>query len=338
MADRKNDSPIDLGVYDAPEDPKVTPAELIAIVLSVAWMGLTALFFFFASAPDSTSTFDPLNFVMTLLAIFLPIAVIWIGAMAARSSRTMKQESARLQAAIDGMRQTYLQQSHAGGVNKTSVEKKLDEIAAAQRMTETALVTFTSSREREDVAIAKPALPAPPIDDEGQTALALGTTAEDITNPLSTADFIRALNFPENEHDVEGFNALRRALKSRETAKLVQAAQDALTLLSQDGIYMDDLRPDLARPDIWRKFADGERGRTIAALGGIRDRSSLALTSGRMRKDTIFRDVAHHFLRQFDKSFVTFVETATDQDIAELSATRTARAFMLLGRVTGTFD
>jgi hypothetical protein len=156
--------------------------------------------------------------------------------------------------------------------------------------------------------------------------------------PLDSADFIRALNFPENANDREGFAALRKALKDRPTAQLIQAAQDILTLMSHDGIYMDDLRPDMARPEIWRRFAEGERGRTIAALGGIRDRSSLALTAARMKQDTIFRDAAHHFLRLFDKMFTQFAENASDAEISDLSDTRTARAFMLLGRVAGTFD
>jgi hypothetical protein len=155
---------------------------------------------------------------------------------------------------------------------------------------------------------------------------------------LSRADFIRALNFPETAEDESGFAALRRALKDRETAQLIRAAQDVLTLLSQDGIYMDDLRPDLARPEIWRKFANGERGRAIARLGGVRDRSSLALSHGRLRQDPVFRDAAHHFLRQFDKGFSKFSQEANDSEIAELSETRTARAFMLIGRVAGTFN
>jgi hypothetical protein len=33
-----------------------------------------------------------------------------------------------------------------------------------------------------------------------------------------------------------------------------------------------------------------------------------------------------------------FEKTASDAEIADLSDTRTARAFMLLGRVAGTFD
>jgi hypothetical protein len=56
-----------------------------------------------------------------------------------------------------------------------------------------------------------------------------------------------------------------------------------------------------------------------------------------MRNDPIFRDAAHHFLRKFDKVFSEFEKHATDAEIAALSETRTARAFMLLGRVTGIF-
>ena len=44
------------------------------------------------------------------------------------------------------------------------------------------------------------------------------------------------------------------------------------------------------------------------------------------------------FLRRFDKSFAEFAARATDAEISSLADTRTARAFMLLGRVAGTFD
>lgn len=336
MTESQKDTPIDLGIYDRARSSGFSAAELIALILSVIWIGAMSLFFVFADTSETGGQFDSFILVMTILAIFMPVAVIWIGAVAARSTRIMREESARLQAAIDAMRHTYVVQArNLGSGAQPTVERKLDEIAKAQKQTESAIVTFASSRE----SAPRPAPPAAPeADTEGQTALALGTTAEDLSPPLSNADFIRALNFPETQDDSEGFNALRRALKNRQTAKLVQAAQDVLTLLSQDGIYMDDLRPDRARPEIWRKFAAGERGRAVASLGGVRDRSSLALSAGRMRQDSIFRDTMHHFLRQFDKTFVAFESTATDPEIAALSDTRTARAFMLLGRVAGTFD
>jgi len=64
----------------------------------------------------------------------------------------------------------------------------------------------------------------------------------------------------------------------------------------------------------------------------------LALTGSRMREDAVFRDAGHHFLRTFDKTIAEFEKNASDADIADLADTRTARAFMLFGRVTGTFD
>ena len=57
-----------------------------------------------------------------------------------------------------------------------------------------------------------------------------------------------------------------------------------------------------------------------------------------MREDLVFRDAAHHFLRTFDKTFATFETNASDAELADMADTRTARAFMLFGRVTGTFD
>ncbi|WP_253798917.1 hypothetical protein [Rhodovulum sp. P5] len=100
---------------------------------------------------------------------------------------------------------------------------------------------------------------------------------------------------------------------------------------------MDDLAPDRARPEIWRRFAEGERGPAVAALGGVRDKSCLTLTTARMKQDPVFRDVAHHFLRQFDNVLSEFVRNASDQEVSDLAETRTARAFMVLGRVTGMF-
>jgi hypothetical protein len=199
------------------------------------------------------------------------------------------------------------------------------------------MATFTSLRAQQTAERAAVVQPKP-TPDAPQPTLALTSDNPIEKEPISVADFIKALNFPENEHDKEGFRTLRRALEDRSTQRLIRASQDALTLLSEDGIYMDDLRPDRARPEIWRKFATGERGRAIAALGGIHDRSSLVLTAGRMKQDPVFRDAAHHFLRHFDKTFMKFESHASDEEISHLADTRTARAFMLLGRVAGTFD
>lgn len=327
--------PTPLGIYDKPSAEGVTGIEIAALVLTAIWLVGAAAYFLLAG-DDPAGTGEGLRFLITMLAVFMPIAMIWVAATAARSSKVMREESQRLQTAIDAIRQAYIAQNQGRNVaDEPSVARKLDEIAAATRKTETALATFQSRREQAPAQ--QPAAQPQPAGGD-QPTLALGTNAEDIAPPLATEDFIRALNFPETAEDEEGFAALRKAMRDRETSKLVQAAQDILTLLSQDGIYMDDLRPDRARPEVWRQFAQGARGRAVAPLGGVRDRSSLALSAGRMKQDPIFRDAAHHFLRRFDQTVSTFAETATDAEISALSDTRTARAFMLLGRVAGTFD
>ena len=314
--------------------------EWVAGALSIIWVASVVAYLM--TAPKDAGA---LGLALTLLVVFLPLALIWAAVTTMRSVRSLRAEAQRLHATVDAMRAAYLgsQQIAVSAAAKASVEKRLDELSASARATEATLATFTSRRDTGlTVASAdrKAALvaPRPALPGEEQPGLALGTPAEDLRAPLSVGDFITALQFPENPDDKAGFRALRLALEDRTTAKLIRAAQDVLTLLSQEGIYMDDLKPDRARPEVWRRFAGGERGRTIAALGGIRDRSSLALTSGRMREDAVFRDAAHHFLRSFDKTFAAFEPNASDAELSDLAETRTARAFMLFGRVTGTFD
>jgi hypothetical protein len=327
--------PTPLGIYDRTRPEGISSIEVVALALSAVWLLGCLIFFVFMEQAPAVEGQGGLRFLMTMMAVFMPVAMIWVAATTARASRVMREESMRLQAAIDAIRHAYISQQQGGRVSsEPSVSRKLDEIAAATRKTETALATF--STRREDPPRAKKPVEKTPTED--QPTLALGTQSEDMTPPIEGDDLIRALNFPETAEDEAGFAALRRAMKDRNAAHLIQAAQDILTLLSQDGIYMDDLRPDRARPEVWRMFGQGERGRPVAALGGIRDRSSLALTAGRMKQDPIFRDTAHHFLRRFDKLFADFEKVATDAEISALADTRTARAFMLLGRVAGTFD
>jgi hypothetical protein len=334
------DKPLDLGVYAArpPEARPVT--EIAAGALSVVWVAGVGLYL--ALSPPGLPG-GPVGLALTLLVVFLPLSLLWVAVSTARSIRALRDEAARLQVAVDAMRQAYMlaQQTGALAATRGAVDKRLDEIAAAQRQTEAQLAMFTSRRDTGltvPSADRKAALALPVATAAEQPSLALGTPAEDLREPLSVADFVRALHFPESAEDKAGFRALRLALEDRRASKLIRAAQDVLTLLSQEGIYMDDLKPDRAKPEVWRRFAAGERGRAIAALGGIRDRSSLALTAARMREDAIFRDAGHHFLRSFDHTLQEFAKNATDAELAELAETRTARAFMLFGRVTGTFD
>lgn len=343
MNSGKPDAPLDLGIYGRPVRSRIEPADIIAAILSVLWLAIVAGFWLFIgiSSDGDGPGFNPMTFVMTMVSILLPVGLIWVASFGAKTARVMREEAQRLQTSIDAMRHAYVSQAQTGGNAMRPLEKQLDEIAASQRQTEQTMATFASRRDNPNAkpSSAKIALPRKVVPkSEDQAILELDPPAAEPVDPISIAEFVRAMNFPENEDDAEGFRTLRRALADRDIAKMIRASQDVLTLLSQDGIYMDDLRPDRPRAETWRKFARGERGPAVAGLGGIRDRSSLALTSGRLKQDPVFRDAAHHFLRQFDSVLTHFEENATDQELVDMGETRTARAFMLLGKIAGTFD
>jgi hypothetical protein len=338
MPDDRKPSPLELGLYArADAEPRITAIEILAGAMTLVWL-LAVVFFGFGGTGDGGNGAGGIaRSVLAVLAILLPVALIWVIAAAARSARTLRQEANRLQASIDAMRIAFVEQKQNSAITlKPELLRRFEELVLAQGGGDTSQpATFTSLR-----ALAPPETRAAVAEqasaDVPQPSLAFAQPEP--REPISVGDFIKAMNFPENEHDKEGFRTLRKALEDPGTERLVRASQDVLTLMSQDGIYMDDLRPDRSRPEVWRRFAQGERGRSVAGLGGINDRSSLVLSAGRMKKDPVFRDAAHHFLRHFDKTFMEFERHASDEEIARLAETRTARAFMLLGRVTGTFD
>lgn len=335
MSEHPNPPPVDLGIYGrSSQKSGLDATDRLALVASAAW-ALAAIVFLSVAGLGRGDTLGPLRFLIVILALFLPIALIWIAAIAIKSARIIREESERLQASMDAMRQIYVSQAQIAATTMgPNVERKIDEIVKAQRRAEETLAQFAT---RPTMATAEPlatqTTPVGPAETQPALAFAAGAAVPSV----STEDFITALNFPETADDQAGFDALKRALSDPRVAPLIRASQDVLTLLSQDGIYMDDLTPDRTRPEVWRKFAAGERGPAISSIGGIRDRSSLALSSARMRQDTIFRDSVHHFLRSFDRTLSQNIEALSDQEMAALADTRTARAFMLLGRVASIF-
>ena len=112
MSDRHQTPPTPLGIYDKPRKERITAIEIVALLVSLIWLGLSAVFFF-GLDPNSGlgGTEDALQFVMVLMAVFFPVAMIWVAATAARTSKVMREESQRLQVAIDAIRHAYVTQS-----------------------------------------------------------------------------------------------------------------------------------------------------------------------------------------------------------------------------------
>ena len=311
MARPLPDRRLTLAQPDADLSPAEARLEWLGAAVAVVWIGLVLVWGLGLADLQGTR-----GFLFLAFAILLPVAMLGLVILLLRQVRGLRREAQAL-------------------ARQVQAQRVVEAREAAARVVEA------------ERAIRAPVAPAPaappPIPSPAQPAVAedqpaLGLAAEADPPPLAVEDFIRALQFPESADDTEGFAALRRALADHGAAKLVRAAQDVLTLLARDGIYMDDLVPDRARPELWRRFAQGARGRQIAALGGIRDRSCLALTGQKMREDPVFRDAAHHFLRSFDRGVSAIEPRCDDAALNALAETRTARAFMLIGRVAGTFD
>lgn len=153
---------------------------------------------------------------------------------------------------------------------------------------------------------------------------------------VSPTELVLALNFPDGPDDHEAIAALRTALLDHELARSIRAAQDVVTLLAKHGIYMDDLPPARHDAGKWRRFLDGQRT-GMADLATIDDAKALDTGAALMREDEVFRDVAHHFLRQYDRTLARAAGGMDDGLLAAAVETRSGRAFRLLAQVTGMF-
>ncbi len=155
---------------------------------------------------------------------------------------------------------------------------------------------------------------------------------------LPAGTLIHALHFPADPDDREGFRALRRALRDPAAKPVVTAAQDMLTLLSELGLYMDDVAPSSAPVASWRRFAGGERGAGVADIAGPGDAAAQEKIAAKLRSDPVFGDAAAHFSRLFERLLAEREPEMEDEDLSALARTRSARAFTMVGRARGDFD
>ncbi len=259
--------------------------------------------------------------VAGLVAGVVPIAMIGVATVVALSLQDLRVEAAALRLERDRLR------------NALDASSGSPEHGAAAHK-------GTPATARPEGTIAPAAQPTPEPAPAGATARSLQGAlplGAEPPAPLTLPDLIRALHFPETPDDRAGLRAMQRALRDHKARLVVQAAQDMLTLLSQDGLYMDDLDHDRAPPALWRRFAAGDRKAEVMAVGGIRDPQALARCRARLRDNTVWRDTAHHFLRRFDQMLGALVPDLDDAGIEALSETRSGRAFMLVGRAAEVF-
>lgn len=335
-----------------------------ALVASIVWLVVVLAygvgFLSVASETQSRGTvfLDAMFFVV---AVVLPLGLVWLAAWLAEELARQREIVASLAdvtgplvLALDETRGTLAHHASpeaiaqavgsavgeaVAGNRAPDLSRPLADLAAGQARLESALLRLgpIPSAPPQD----RQALPPqePPAREPAPAAPAAIAPAELPLPPsgLAWEQLIRALDFPRDASDREGFRALRAAQRQPKLGQTLQAAEDVLNLLSQEGVFVDDLAIAEVEPSAWRMFMSGVRGGKVAAIGAIDDPRALEVADRLLKTDSVFRDTALFFLRRFERVLAEHARDVDDAAIISIAQTRSGRAFMLLARTSGTF-
>lgn len=293
----------------------------IGAVITGIWLVLVLISSVFGYEDGGRSLAQRL---VALAGVLMPVALIWLAVWIARALDELRAEAAHLRAQLAIAR---------AGEDAALPDAPLRDMPRPVQTPagQTPTAQMPASRPAPPAA-ARPAPRPAPAADGRQASLGLDAPALPELEPY---ELVAALNFPDGPNDQVAISALRKALARPELARLIRAAQDVVTLLAAQGVFMDDMRAESLHPALWRRFAHGARGAEVVDLSLDTDEASLQVAATMLRWDEVFRDVAHHFLRHFDRVITRAADEFDDQALAALSDTRSGRAFTLLAQVTG---
>ncbi|MFT3972589.1 MAG: hypothetical protein QM699_03815 [Amaricoccus sp.] len=332
-----------------------------AVAASLAWVVIVLAygigFLSVAAATESRGTVV-LDALFFLVALALPLGLIWLAAWLAEELARQREVVAAL-AEVAAPLIAAMDETRAGLAQHASPEEIARVVGAAVGEAVAGMRPVDVSRPLADLAAAQARLeakmeawgtqPTPVAAPEARSTAATPAPAPDIPAAAAAADeppapalgwdqLIRALDFPRDAGDREGFRALKAAQKQPKLGQTLQAAEDVLNLLSQEGIFVDELPLAEVEPSAWRRFMGGLRGAKAGAIGGITDPQALAVAGRLLHEDAVFRDTAMFFLRRFERVLAEYARDADDDALVALAGTRSGRAFMILARSSGTFS
>ena len=122
-------------------------------------------------------------------------------------------------------------------------------------------------------------------------------------------DLIRALDFPRDAEDREGFQALKAALRHHGLAQMLQAAEDVLNLLSRSGSIWRIWRPEPGIPPPGGGSSPARAGPS-GWDRGIDDPQALERGVSWMRTIRSFATPRLYFQRRFDLVLTEFGDGA----------------------------
>lgn len=347
----------------------------IALGLSALWLVVVIAYAIgLLSGPGPEETGRPITAVdisLLFLALLAPITLTLFGLAASAAIARLTEETKAAKAELAKLRQPGKIRPERGveaEVKKLLHEMRAERAALAEVLREAAArarsgelgsaraapaskpetatppqaATRSETMPKPSRPIAKPVDPT--FDDKAtdemvEPPLPLDPPPTDARPAMDWDALIIAMEFPNSETDRTAIEALYKVLPDPMAARLMQSAEDALTILAAEGLYMDEIRAASTSVEDWTRYIDGARGSAAAAVGAVADADVVEKTRARLSRDRVFNDTALHFLLRYDALVKRArQETGEDGYAPRMAGTRTGKAYALLARALGRFD
>lgn len=290
---------------------------VLALILCVAWTGFAVFILF---VPAGARAIPEPELIINAVVVAGPVIMIWLVAALYRLSRNTKEDIWALHAEIGALRAAPDSGSFADGYAGTAGP----DIHSDPWEKDEPELSHDPMPEAPDAgAVAAEAAPADP-DPAPQAEAA-----------LSLATVIRALSFANDDDDTEGFEAVDWAMDDERIAGILDASQRVLHRLAEIDIFMDNLTPDIATPEVWRLHAANAGDSEISTLGGIAETHMFEQVSRLLEQDPEFREQASLMMHRINEQMLHIIGTADDDQILQFAHSRTMLAFILLGNIAG---
>ena len=290
---------------------------VLALILCVAWTGFAVFILF---VPAGARAIPEPDLLIKAVVVLAPVILIWQVAALYKLSRNTKEDIWALHAEIGALRAAPDSGGFADGYAGTAAPD-----------------IHTDPWEKDEPELSHDPMPeasdssAGPAGDEADPAGP--APAAQAESALSLSTVIRALSFANDDDDTEGFEAVDRAMDDERIAGILDASQRVLHRLAEIDIFMDNLTPDIATPEVWRLHAANAGDSEISTLGGIAETHVFEQVSGLLEQDPEFREQASLMMHRINEQMLHIIGTADDDQILQFAHSRTVLAFILLGNV-----
>ena len=206
IPERFSDSKLGLGIYGKENKSNSTIIDISTISISILWV-VFSIFFLTFGEDRTDENLEKANFLLNCLAVFIPVVVIVTFSIVLKMSGKLKGEVLKLQTEIDAMRRTYVTQQQVSGLTiRPGIEKKINEIEAAQKKTDNEVAKFSTRRETNEHSHQKAALSKSKAtfkNDEPPLPLEVKENGVGGSNPsILIGDFIKAAELMEEVIDM----------------------------------------------------------------------------------------------------------------------------------------